>query len=180
MLTQDQLEQFSDKAVPFYAALAECFELFHVDSPEREAMFLAQVCHESGNFHYTRELWGPTPQQLKYEQPNDLAYRLGNTQVGDGHRYLGRGLIQVTGRMNYHLCSQFLYGDDRLVDNPEMLEQPHDAVMSAGWFWSTHNLNVLSDARDIVGATKRINGGLNGLDDRKLLYTKACSILGVR
>lgn len=138
----------------------------------RVAAFLAQVGHESGSFFYVKELGGPS-YFAKYDGRKDL----GNTQPGDGAKFAGRGLIQVTGRANYAACSQALFGDDRLLTTPELLEQPEWAAKSAVWFWSTRGLNVLADAKRITDLSKRINGGTNGLDDRLARYNRACSVL---
>jgi len=125
-------------------------------NPARETHFLAQVCHESGAFHYVKELASGDA----YENRADL----GNTEPGDGVRFKGRGLIQITGRNNYDQCGLALSLD--LIASPELLEEPINAARSAGWFWNTHHLNDLADKGDIRGITKRINGGLNGYQDR--------------
>jgi len=122
-------------------------------------------------------------------QPERIANRVyadrlgnGDEASGDGWRFRGRGLIQVTGRANYQQCQAGLhqafdgYGAD-LLTAPETLELPDDAALSAAWFWSAHGLNQLADAGDIVAMTERINGGTNGLDDRRRLYTAAVSAL---
>jgi putative chitinase len=160
-------------ADPLSAAMA----LYAIDSPKRQAAFLAQVGHESGRLIYVRELWGPTPKQQTYEPPSEKAHELGNTQSGDGFRYRGRGLIQVTGRANYQTCGDALGLD--LVSQPELLEQPDNAALSAAWFWNTHGCNVLADIMDFETITRRINGGLNGFDDRVTLWKTACTALGV-
>ena len=129
---------------------------------EREAHFLAQVAHESGGFRYVRELASGDA----YEGRADL----GNIEPGDGTRFRGRGLIQITGRSNYRDCGDAL-GVDLLVE-PELLERPDLAARSAGWFWDSRNLNELADRGDARGITKRINGGLNGYQDR-LSYLEA-------
>lgn len=100
----------------------------------RIAAFIAQVGHESGPFRWLKELWGPTAQQAGYERRTDL----GNTVNGDGFKYRGRGLIQITGRANYKSCGDALGLD--LINQPELLEQPQYATMSAAWFWSTRGL----------------------------------------
>ena len=105
----------------------------------RVAAFIAQVGHESGQLRYVREIWGPTAQQLTYEGRADL----GNTVKGDGSKYHGRGLIQITGRANYAACGEALGLD--LINKPELLELPQHAAMSAAWFWSTKGLNTLAD-----------------------------------
>lgn len=155
-------------ADPLSAAMA----LYAIDSPARQAAFLAQVGHESGRLVYVRELWGPTPTQEGYEGRADL----GNTEPGDGFKYRGRGLIQVTGRANYATCGAALCLP--LVDSPELLETPSNAAQSAAWFWGMRNLNALADTGDFETLTRRINGGLNGLQDRLALYALCKSTLG--
>lgn len=136
-------------------------------SPDRIAAFLAQIGHESGRLRYVREIWGPTPVQERYEGRADL----GNTQPGDGKRFMGRGLIQITGRANYAQISDAL-GED-FVRFPGLLERPEFAARSAGWFWASRGLNELADAGDHRRITRRINGGLNGLEDRLLILAAA-------
>lgn len=137
----------------------------------RTAAFIAQVGHESGQLRYVREIWGPTAQQVGYEGRADL----GNTVKGDGSKYRGRGLIQITGRANYAACGEALGLD--LINQPELLEQPQHAAMSAAWFWSTKGLNTLADKGEFVKITRRINGGTNGMADRQALYTQALKVL---
>jgi putative chitinase len=139
-------------------------ERWHIDTPLRQAHWLAQMAHESEGFRYVRELWGPTEQQRKYEPPSALATELGNTLPGDGLRFRGRGFIQVTGRANYRECSFTLYGDERLVFNPELLE--HDPAASAGWYWASRSINRFADRDDVRKVTKAINGRYIGLADR--------------
>lgn len=138
----------------------------------RIAAFLAQIGHESGSLLYSKELGGPQ-YFAKYEGRKDL----GNTQPGDGALFAGRGLIQVTGRANYGKASQALFGDDRLLKNPELLEQSDWAAKSAVWYWSTRNLNALADQDRFTDITRAINGGTNGLEDRKARYRLALSVL---
>lgn len=138
-----------------------------INTRNRAAAFLAQIGHESGRLRHAREIWGPTHAQQRYEGRADL----GNTQPGDGSRYRGRGLIQITGRSNYQQVSSALGVD--FVSQPELLETPQYAVQSATWFWTSRRLNQLADAGDVVGITRRINGGLNGLDDRQSLHVAA-------
>lgn len=145
-----------------------------LDTPQRLACFLAQVGHESGCLRWRKEIWGPTAQQLRYEGTK-LAVRLGNTQPGDGKRFMGRGLIQVTGRANYLEMGKSLKLN--LISQPERLEERTLAAVSAAEFWKTRRLNRYADAYDFVGMTKRINGGLNGLAHRQALYTKAITLL---
>lgn len=138
----------------------------------RIAAFLAQIGHESGSLIYSKELGGPS-YFAKYEGRKDL----GNVQEGDGSRFCGRGLIQCTGRDNYAKASMALFGDYRLLTKPDLLEQPDWAAKSAAWYWTTHNLNALADADRFTDLTKKINGGTNGLEDRKERYTLALSVL---
>ena len=143
----------------------------------RMAAFLAQIGHESGQLLYVREL-GSNQYLSKYDT-GSLAKRLGNTPEadGDGQKYRGRGLIQVTGRANYEACSEALFSDARLLNTPELLEIPVYAALSAGWFWHRAGLNTLADQGDFLTITKRINGGTNGLADREALYERALKVL---
>jgi putative chitinase len=164
------------------APLAEAIELAEVTDVQRLACFLAQIGHESGRLRFVRELWGPTPQQLRYERGTELAKRLGNVRAGDGRRYMGRGLIQVTGRANYARTTaklRTLYGEEvpDFVVAPAMLEAPRWAALSAGSYWRERGLNRYADAHDFVTLTRRINGGTNGLADRQALYTQALGAL---
>lgn len=154
-------------ATPITAAMAE----YEVSTKFRQSAFLAQVAHESGGFKYVRELWGPTAAQSKYEGRTDL----GNVHPGDGYRYRGRGLIQVTGRDNYAACGKALRLD--LLAHPELLEEPENAARSAGWFWQSHKLNELADNQLFSAITRRINGGLNGQEERTALYHRALAVL---
>jgi putative chitinase len=101
---------------------------------------------------------------------------MGNTEDGDGAKYIGRGLIQTTGKENYTHCGEALGID--LVSAPQLLEEPRYAALSAGWFWNKRGLNALADQNDIDTMTKRINGGNIGLADRKAKIDKVRSILG--
>jgi putative chitinase len=143
---------------------------FGIDTGERPAMFLAQVAHESSGFRYVEEIWGNTDAQLRYEGRRDL----GNTQPGDGRKFCGHGLLQITGRKNHEAEAQF-FGVDVDAVIP-LLMSPLGACRSAAHWWHTHGCNALADAYDFVGLTQRINGGLNGLDDRLERYKKICAI----
>jgi putative chitinase len=153
-------------------ALTSAMEGGKINTKLRQAAFLAQIGHESGSLVYSKELGGPS-YFAKYDGRADL----GNTQPGDGARFAGRGLIQVTGRANYAKASQALFGDDRLLRTPEQLEQPEWAAKSAVWYWSTRNLNALADADRFTDITRAINGGTNGLEDRKARYKYALTVL---
>lgn len=166
-----------ERARMFLNPLNDAMWEYQITTPLRVAAFLAQVAHESGQLQYTRELWGPTQSQLGYEGRADL----GNQLPGDGRRYLGRGLIQITGRANYLACSIGLYGDGEvLLDTPERLENTVDACRSAAWFWYDQGLNALADVGNFRSITRRINGGYNGWQDRATYYARAKAILGIR
>ena len=157
----------------FLPALNMAMSRFEIGQPKRIAAFLAQVGHESGELRYVREL-GSDEYLSKYDT-GALAARLGNTPEadGDGQKYRGRGLIQITGRRNYLACSQALFGDERLLREPTLLEQPQWAAESAAWFWQSNGLNELADKDQFTTITRRINGGLNGLEDRLQLWARA-------
>lgn len=160
-----------DRATAWLPYITEAMGAFEIDTPLRQAMFLAQIGHESGGLKYATEIWGPTDAQKRYEGRKDL----GNTQPGDGSKYRGRGLIQVTGRANYTAVSTALLTD--FVSQPELLATHEHAAMSAAWFWQSRGLNADADAGDIVHATRIINGGTNGLEERKRLYQAALKAL---
>ena len=174
-ITEQQLLQIipnaGRQAGVFVPALNTAMNRYGILGAARAAAFIAQIGHESGQLRWVREIWGPTAQQAGYEGRADL----GNTQKGDGSKYRGRGLIQITGRANYAACGEALGLD--LIRNPELLELPQHAAMSAGWFWSTKGLNTLADQGQFVKITRRINGGLTGQDDRQALYEKALKVL---
>jgi putative chitinase len=153
----------------FALPIEEACIRFGIESPLAKAHFMAQLAHESAGFKHTRELWGPTPAQARYEGRRDL----GNTVAGDGFRFRGRGLIQITGRANYREYSRDMYGDDRCVLAPELLEVVPDAALCAGWYWQSRGLNEPAERDDLVAVTKRINGGVNGLADRARWLDKA-------
>ena len=113
----------------------------------------------------------------KPEQIANIAYgnRMGNTTPGDGWKYRGRGLIQITGKNNYRACGEALGLE--LIAQPELLEKSQHACMSAAWFWATNGLSTLADAGEFDAITQRINGGQNGAADRQALYAKALKVL---
>ena len=161
----------ADRAQAFAPALTESMREFHIDTPMRKSAFLAQILHESGMLKYTRELWGPTPAQSRYEGRQDL----GNTHIGDGFRFRGRGLIQTTGRDNYAATGRALGLD--LIRYPEALEAPLLAARSAAWWWQAHKLNELADTGDIERISRRVNGGTNGMHERTALYRVTQGVL---
>jgi putative chitinase len=182
--------------------LNETFAKYDISTLKRQACFLGQTLHESGNFKFTREnlnysaraLMNTWPSRFpnleiasQYErQPEKIAAkvyigRMGNEMPEDAAKYIGRGLIQVTGKEAYQHCGQALGID--LIDNPELLEEPRYAVLSAGWYWNKKGLNALADegTKDSFEVmTKRINGGLLGIDDRKSKMIEALKALGTQ
>ena len=174
-ITQQQLLQILPNARPvagvFVPVLNTAMQRYQIVGRKRVAAFIAQLGHESGQLRYVREIWGPTPAQTKYEGRADL----GNTQPGDGSKYRGRGLIQITGRANYAACGEALGLD--LITQPELLELPQYAAMSAAWFWKQNGLNDLADRDQFNTVTRRINGGLNGLQDRLEIWSRARAVL---
>ena len=177
--------------------LEDTFAKYDISTPQRQAAFIGQCAHESGNFktlqenlNYSAEgLMKTWPSRFTTKevadqyarQPAKIAGkvyngRLGNTSEEEAAKYLGRGLIQLTGRENYANCGTAIGAD--LIGNPNLLTDPEYAALSAGWFWNKKGLNALADAGDFETMTKRINGGLIGLDDRKAKIAKALSALG--
>jgi putative chitinase len=195
-MTYDQLDALGiDRK--WLGPLEEAFAKYDISTPQRQAAFIGQCAHESGNFktlqenlNYSAEgLMKTWPSRFPTKeiadqyarQPAKIAGkvyngRLGNTSEEEASKYLGRGLIQLTGKENYANCGTALGLD--LVGNPTLLIEPKYAALSAGWFWNKKGLNSLADASDIETMTKRINGGLIGLDDRKAKIAKALSVLG--
>lgn len=147
---------------PFTPWLKQYCREYKINTPQRLAAFLSQIAYESGRFRYTEEI----ASGAAYEGRLDL----GNTEPGDGVRYKGRGLIQLTGRYNYTRFSNTVGYD--FVSAPELLSQPKYAVMSACWFWHIKGLNTLADLDRFQLITKKINGGYNGLADREYFHRK--------
>ncbi len=145
------------------AAMAEA----GINTPKRQAAFLAQLAHESGQLRYMEEI----ASGAAYEGRKDL----GNTQAGDGRRYKGRGPIQLTGRANYRAAGKALGID--LENNPTRAADPDVAFRIATWYWSSRNLNKYADSGDFNTITKRINGGYNGAADRNRFYATAKNVL---
>ena len=177
MINLDQLTRIYSscsiaRAQRFLPHLNSTFDEFDINTPPRLRMFLAQVGHESGQLRYVRELASGEA----YEGRKDL----GNTSPGDGVRYKGRGLIQITGKSNYALVSLAL--GLPLLEKPELLEEDQNACRSAGWFYYKKNLNSLADEGKFREMSYIINGGRepkdpNGWADRLKLYHKACEII---
>ena len=178
MITAEELH----KVMPFAKGRVEIFveplnaamQRFYIDNPMREAAFLAQIAHESGELRYVRELASGS----EYDTGKKAA-ALGNTPEDDddGERYKGRGLIQVTGHDNYEKCGTALGLD--LLAHPELLELPVNACLSAAWFWKKIGANELADKPDFLLITKRINGGTTGYAQRLDYYERAKQVLGM-
>jgi putative chitinase len=177
--------------------LQATFDKYEINTPRRQSAFLGQCAHESGNFktlqenlNYSAEgLMKTWPSRFPTKeiadqyarQPAKIAGkvyngRLGNTSEEEAAKYLGRGLIQLTGKENYERCGLAIGVD--LLSDPNLLLDPRHAAMSAGWFWNKKGLNELADAQEHGQITKRINGGTIGLDDRIAKTTKALAALG--
>ncbi len=180
-ITAQQLLQIlpsaGKQAGVFASALSLAMDRYQINTRLRMAAFIAQVGHESGQFLYVRELGGD--QYLSKYDTGPLAKRLGNTPEadGDGQKYRGRGLIQITGHDNYLACSKALFGDDRLLRTPELLEQAEWAAKSAAWYWDSRNINAPADVGDFELVTRRVNGGMNGMDERRAFYDVALEVL---
>ena len=198
-ITAQQLLQIlpnaSQVAGIFVPVLNTAMNRYQIVGTKRIAAFIAQVGHEScqltrlvENLNYSadalRKTW-PSRFSMelaitvarKPEQIANIAYgnRMGNTAPGDGWKYRGRGLIQITGKDNYRACGEALGLD--LMAHPELLEKPQHACMSAAWFWATNGLNTLADAGKFDAITQRINGGQTGAADRQALYARALKVL---
>ena len=180
-------------------ALVDVLPTYEINTPERIASFLAQCGHESAGFTVLQEnlnysadglnkifkkyfptLASAQPYARKPEMIANRVYggRMGNgdEHSGEGYKFRGRGPIQLTGKANYEACSEFLFQDDTLVQNPDMLLDPEYALHSACWFWWKNDLNKFADTADLVTMTKRINGGTIGLEDRIKHYNEAMEI----
>lgn len=201
MITSDLLKECYPQATPqaceaFAEPLAAACDEFEINTPQRLAAFLAQIGHESGNLRFVKENLNYSAQGLrktfpKYFPTDDVATqyqrnpeaianrvyanRMGNgsESSGDGWRYRGRGLIQLTGKDNYMKCMKELN-----IGDPGYFETPEGASRSAGWFWSSRKLNAEADVGDIRKMTKLINGGFIGLEDRIKHYEHILHILG--
>lgn len=159
----------------YYQDLALAMDEFEINSTARAAAFLAQIAHESSEFRFFHEVWGPTAQQEKYEPHTSLSKELGNIEKGDGFRFRGRGAIQITGRANYEKFGA-LIGEDLIADPDLAAQMPH-AFRIAGAFWKHHGLNELADAGEFKEITKKINGGYTGQVNREKYYERALRAL---
>ena len=195
-MTYDQLDALGIDH-KWLGPLEEVFAKYDISTPIRQAAFIGQCAHESANFKILEENLNYKPEALMKVWPSrfpDLQIamkyahnqeaiankvyggRMGNTQENDGFNFRGRGLVQITGREAYEHCGEAIGVD--LIGQPGLLAQPNYAALSAGWFWNKKGLNALADSGDYETMTKRINGGLIGLDDRKAKIAKALQVLG--
>lgn len=154
----------------YYAPLVKSMKQYEITKPLRIAHFIAQIGHETASFRYAEEI----ADGENYEGRTNL----GNTKPGDGKRFKGRGLIQLTGRANYTEYSKDS-GEDYVSNPRKVATDPFVAVDVACWYWKKRNLNQLADQDDVKGVTKRINGGYNGLDDRIEYLVRAKAVLGI-
>lgn len=180
-LTVDQLVPLAharaDRAniVSVVGALDRYGAMVGLNQPHRTVHYLTQIMHENGRFRYDKEVWGPTPAQQRYDTRTDL----GNTaaQDGDGELYKGRTGIQITGKCNYRQFRDWCRNEMGLnppdfVADPDTVNLDPWEGLAPIWYWSTRGLNRYADSNDIEMITRRINGGLNGFDDRLALYTE--------
>lgn len=201
-ITREQLAQIIPKnpyVDQWTDALNKLLPDYEINTPQRVAAFIAQCAHESGNFVFLKEnlnyraeslmrTWPrhfPTMEiaQQYARQPERIANRayanrMGNgpEESGDGAKYMGRGLIQLTGKNNYEAFAESI--ETPVEEIPAYLETFEGAVQSACWFWETNNLNRFADVGDILTMTKRINGGTIGLEDRMKHYAHALEVFG--
>lgn len=169
--TIEQYRQITNASEIHYHAIEKVLEKYEINTPLRLSHFLAQIIHETGNFQWLEEIWGPTKIQLGYEGRGDL----GNIYPGDGKKYKGFGYIMVTGRFNFDRYSKQLGID--LINNPEKAKEPNIAAQIVGQYWKNNNLNIYADRDDLKTITKRINGGYNGFEDRKKWLNKCKEVL---
>jgi putative chitinase len=146
---------------------------YGVDTPKRIAAFMAQAAHESVQFNFLKEIWDGKGWQATYQG------RMGNTNPGDGYKYRGRGIFQTTGKDNYKAASLALFKDLRLLNNPEILEQPEYATLSALFYWKSKKLSELADKGDFLALTKRINPKALGYSERVSFFTALTSAIAI-
>jgi putative chitinase len=199
MITSEQLTKLGIDQ-QWLKPLNDTFTKFEINTPERMASFIGQCQHESGNFKHLEEnlnysavrLTQVFPARFTLAKAQDCVNKgkaaiaegmygkradLGNTQDGDGGKFFGRGVIQLTGRANYTAFANAIK-NDKIVNNPSLVATPEYACLSAGWFWSTRKLNTQADTADYTTMTKRINGGVLGLAERIANIKKALTVLG--
>jgi putative chitinase len=194
-MTEDQLKEMHIDP-SWLEPLTAAFHRFDISTPERQAAFIGQCAHESGNFKTLQENLNYSAKGLNATWPSRFASeeaaqpfhrnpekiankvysgRMGNTEEGDGWKYRGRGLIQLTGKDNYRLASDALGVD--FVANPDLVLTKENAALTAAWYWNKRGLNKEADAKDFTGMTKKINGGTIGLADRVAHINTALNVL---
>jgi putative chitinase len=194
-MTEDQLKEMHIDP-SWLEPLTAAFHRFDISTPERQAAFIGQCAHESGNFKTLQENLNYSAKGLNATWPSRFASeeaaqpfhrnpekiankvysgRMGNTDEGDGWKYRGRGLIQLTGKDNYRLASDALGVD--FVANPDLVLTKENAALTAAWYWNKRGLNKEADAKDFTGMTKKINGGTIGLADRVAHINSALNVL---
>ena len=193
----DQLEEMilgaTDRMIEdFYNPICRTLEKYQINTRRRIAGFIAQIAHESGSLHFVEEIWGPSQQQLRYDDPDSQVCKdLGNDKpeaffianLNDnlvGKFYKGHGLIQITGYSNHKKVGEALSIDCK--NNPRLLCTPSYAALSAGWFWENHyrngmNCNELMDNDLFSETTRVINGGLSGNTHRLKLYRNNLEVI---
>jgi len=170
-----------DRAQAFATGLSTAMALYEINTPVRQAMFLANIGHETGGLKWLSEIWGPTPAQARYEGRKDL----GNTQPGDGRRFAGHGMLQTTGRYNHAAVRDRLrkrFPEMAVPDfeaEPMQLTKPEWASLAAADYIAMKNGNRFADANDFEGYVKMINGGLNGIKDRHDRFELASKALAL-
>ena len=195
MITAEQLAKL-DIDSEWLEPLNDTFQRYDISTPLRMAAFIGQCHHESGGFNTLHEnlnysaaglckTWPSRFPTLEDAQPYNrnpdmiankvYSGRMGNTEDGDGALYIGRGCIQLTGKTSYTLAGDALGVD--FMHSPDLVAVPKYAALTAGWFWNKRGLNKEADAKDYTGMTKKINGGIIGLDDRVALIDAALSVL---
>jgi len=195
MITADQLTKLHIGS-EWLEPLNDTFQRYDITTPLRMAAFIGQCYHESGGFkqlhenlNYSAErlcaVWPSRFPTLADAKPYDrnpemiankvYSGRMGNTEDGDGALYFGRGCIQLTGKTSYTLAGDALGAD--FLHSPDLVGIPKYAALTAGWFWNKRGLNKEADAKDYEGMTRKINGGIIGLDDRVAHINTALSVL---
>jgi len=203
-MTQEQLKLIlpKNKEIPeWYSVLMQYLPTYDIVGTKRLTAFMAQTSHESlgytvlvENLNYSKEAlvklfpkyFTTISAEHYHRQPEKIANHMyanrmsnGSEESGDGWKYRGRGIIQITGKYNYTTCSSKLFKDSRLLETPDLISTKKDvALLAALWFWQSNNLNDLADKEDIVGMTKKINGGTVGLLERDRAYERIKQILG--
>ena len=198
MITSEQLAKLGIDA-KWLQPLNDTFAKFEINTPARMASFIGQCQLESGNFKHLEENLNYSAVRITQVWPRislavaqeavakgkpaiaELIYgnrkELGNTQAGDGGKFFGRGIVQLTGRANYTAFATAI-GKPEIIEHPELVASPEYACLSAGWFWNRGKLNTYADTGDYTTMTKRINGGVLGLAERIANIKKALTILG--